>query len=403
MRRVHQIPRLDWRDRLEWLGFTFHSIDPMGVDLSKSTEKFAYWREDVAYQFSADQIDALESAGAEVHALCLGLVDDLVTRGDLGRLHLNPIGQQLVEQSWRRQDPALLGRFDFAWDGVIGAPKMLEYNADTPTSLIESSLAQWYWKQDVIKARDQFNSLHEALVDRWRFLRLAHGVARVHFAVCTDSHEDYENVDYLASTAAEAGLTHVLIDVEEIGLMREGEPAFVDMDSEPIEHCFKLYPWEWMIAEDFGQHVATATTRWIEPPWKLVLSNKAMLPLLWARHEGHPNLLPAFFSEAEIRTRAFDYVKKPVFSREGANVSLMRQGRPVMQTPGAYDGPCIYQAHAPVATFQAPETTSIHGAQPAVHAVLGVWMIGDTPHGLCVREDISPVTRDSAYFVPHYF
>ena len=36
----------------------------------------------------------------------------------------------------------------------------------------------------------------------------------------------------------------------------------------------------------------------IEPPWKAILSNKGVLPLLWQRHEGHPNLLPAFFDDA---------------------------------------------------------------------------------------------------------
>ena len=60
---------------------------------------------------------------------------------------------------------------------------------------------------------------------------------------------------------------------------------------------FKLYPWEWLFREDFGASLAGSPTRWLEPPWKAILSNKGILPLLWAMFPRHPNLLPAFFED----------------------------------------------------------------------------------------------------------
>ena len=74
--------------------------------------------------------------------------------------------RDFIRQSWEDDDLSLYGRFDFAF--VDGVPKLLEFNADTPTTLIESSLVQWYWKEDVFPEADQFNSLHEALVRSWR-------------------------------------------------------------------------------------------------------------------------------------------------------------------------------------------------------------------------------------------
>ena len=74
-----------------------------------------------------------------------------------------------IERSWHayRDDQTggftLFGRMDLSYDGV-GPPKLLEYNADTPTACLEASVAQWQWLQAVRPSSDQFNSLHEQLI-----------------------------------------------------------------------------------------------------------------------------------------------------------------------------------------------------------------------------------------------
>lgn len=403
MERIRQIPRADWRDRLNQQGFTFHSIDENGEDQSATTDKFLYWREDVAYRFTETQIETLYAAANELHAMSMTLAGELVSRGDLGRLHLSPFAQSLVEASWRNQDPHLYGRFDLSWNGQ-GAPKMLEYNADTPTSIIESAIAQWYWKEDRHPQLDQFNFLHEALVGRWKSIAAAKGIRRVHLAGLFDSQEDVGNLEYMMDVVLQAGLEASMVDVTAIGLTADGK--FVDEEDRPIEACFKLYPWEWLAEDEFARAIPGAGTQWLEPAWKMILSNKALLPLLWERFKGHPNLLPAYTS-AEAFAREYagqPFVKKPVFSREGANVSFVHNGMTTLATEGAYGAEgFIYQAFAPVPGFFAPEPTSCHGPQDAMYAVIGAWVVEDEACGICIREDVSPVTKNTSYFVPHYF
>ena len=121
--------------------------------------------------------------------------------------------------------------------------------------------------------------------------------------------------------------------MEEIG--QAGRGGFVDLDNQPIELMFKLYPWEWMMRETFGASLPGAPTQFVEPPWKAILSNKAILPLLWAMFPNHPNLLPAYFEgdpkAAELGT---SYARKPLYSREGANVELIVDGKAVDRTTG---------------------------------------------------------------------
>ncbi|HET9577269.1 MAG TPA: glutathionylspermidine synthase family protein, partial [Usitatibacter sp.] len=339
MQREPLTPRPDWPRKVEELGFLYHSID--GV----------YWDERACYRFSVEEVDRLEAATAELHARCLEAVERVVSRRDFARFRIPEAFHDLVGQSWKDGHLSLYGRFDLSWDGT-GEPKMLEYNADTPTALLEASVVQWYWLQDVYPSHDQFNSLHEKLIERWKAMRgqlAANGV--VHFTCDTRSMEDQGNLDYLRDTATQAGLDARAIDIADIGW--DGA-RFVDVDERPISTLFKLYPWEWMAREEFGPYLARGSMRLIEPAWKMLLSNKAILPVLWEMFPGHPNLLPASFEPGRFAT---DYVKKPLYSREGANVTIFR-GDEVIREEGTYgDEGFIYQAYTPIPKYGDAYTT----------------------------------------------
>jgi glutathionylspermidine synthase len=144
----------------------------------------------------------------------------------------------------------------------------------------------------VPRSADQFNSLHERLGGgvagaavvgcRTGSVGAARaGIGRmIHFAGMLDDLEDAGTLAYMADTASQAGATTRLIAMDTIG--RNAKGAFVDLDDAPIEIAFKLYPWEWMFREQFGASLPGASTRWIEPPWKAILSSKGILPLPWS-------------------------------------------------------------------------------------------------------------------------
>ncbi|MBN3728042.1 glutathionylspermidine synthase family protein [Burkholderia sp. Ac-20379] len=388
MKRIAQSPRPDWPARLESIGFHFHSLDEDDVPQPVDRDTFVYWREDIAYAFSEDEIERLYAAALELNRRCLDAVEHVIEHDLFARLGIGARAGAWIRESWERDDPTLYGRFDLTI-GADGQPKMYEYNADTPTSIIEASLAQWFWKEDVRPGDDQFNSLHESLIARWRWLRDHHrAVPLLHFACMYDSQEDVCNTEYLMDTAVQAGWAVKIIDVQDIG--SDGNGRFVDLQGEPIELMFKLFPWEWMLTSAFGDELLKDRCRWIEPPWKAVLSNKGILPILWELFPEHPNLLEASFHEAHFSRRA--HVKKPLLSREGANVTLVTPDGRRIETGGDYghEG-FVYQAFSPAAQFGDRYVT------------LGAWIVDDMPAGLCVREQAGLVATNTSNFVPHYF
>jgi glutathionylspermidine synthase len=382
MQRIACPERDDWRQTAQACGFDFHTIDGE-----------RYWDERGYYAFTLEEIEQkIEAPTAEIEAMCLELVDRTI--GDeqhLRRLQIPEAYWPLIAESWERDDRSLYGRLDLAFNGE-GPAKLLEYNADTPTSIFESAVFQWTWLEQAIerriipKAADQYNSIHEQLIEAWETL----GEGRhLHLTGTTGNEEDLGTLAYLEDTAVQAGLSATLIDIEDIGWRDEG--GFVDLEGRDITLAFKLYPWEWMFRDAFGAKLKDAPTRWIEPPWKAILSNKGILPLLWEMFPDHPNLLAAYFDDdPAARTLGPSYVRKPLYSREGANVAMISETVPLAEREGPYGAEgFIRQAFAPLSRFS--------GQYP----VIGSWLVDHTPCGLSIREDESPITGNSSRFLPH--
>jgi glutathionylspermidine synthase len=371
MERIAATPRPDWQARVEEKGLTFHTL-----------EGRPYWDESAFYQFRAAEIDELEKATYALNDLCLKAVEHVLDQNRLAEFNVPPPFHDWLRQSWEKDELTVYGRFDFCFDGR-SPPKLLEYNADTPTALLEAAVVQWFWMKDTHQDADQFNSIHERLIEFWpRVGPKADGP--IHFASVQDSAEDFMTVTYLRDTAQQSGFDTVYLEVEDIG-WNDARRAFVDAQERPLRRAFKLYPWEWMFKDQFGQRLLEYRVRWLEPPWKVLLSNKAILAVLWELFPECPYLLPTY-----LQPRTDSYVRKPCQGREGANVLYMLHGQAVAQTEGPYGaGPCVYQ--------DAKRLPEFDGNYP----VVGSWLVNGYACGIGIREDRGPITSNTSRFVPH--
>ncbi|MFF2998343.1 glutathionylspermidine synthase family protein [Streptomyces sp. NPDC057950] len=384
-------PRADWQQTVERQGLVY----PLTRYPDDSLRP--YWDESAYYVFSLPEVEALEDTVAELHRMCLAAAGHIVEANRFADLGItDPRVVRAVTEAWHRRAelPSVYGRFDLRYDGT-GPARLLEYNADTPTSLVEAASAQWFWMEDRFPGADQWNSLHERLVAAWRKqAALLPPGSPLYFAHSAEDElgEDLMTVAYLKETAEQAGLDTDWISVEEIGW----DPLsgrFVDNRLRFIRACFKLYPWEWLTTDRFAGHVldtldnggGTGSTMWIEPAWKMLLSNKALLAILWELYPGHPNLLAAHLDGPRDLAATTGYVAKPLLGREGAGVTVHEPGAdPVLR-----DEPCCYQELAPLPSFDGN------------HVVLGAWVVEDEPAGLGIRESAGLITDEYARFLPH--
>lgn len=389
MRRHETAPRPNWQHIVESEGLVFP------VTVTDDGRTLPYWYESAHYSLTLAEVDALEETTAELHRMCLAAAEHIVAHDRFGDLGItDPAVVRAIRESWVEQPPSLYSRFDLRYDGQDGTgAKLLEYNADTPTMLLESAVCQWSWLQQTRPDLDQWNSVHERLIEAWQTqrVRLSHGPVHFAYSSSDETGEDLMTSAYMAETAEQAGLEAVQLPIEQVGWHRDSG-WFVDLQNTRIRTMFKLYPWEWLVDEEFGAHTLRTLdrTRWIEPIWKMLLSNKALLAILWELYPGHPNLLPAYLDGPRDMTH---YVVKPLLGREGASITVVT-GTESFSHPGDYgaEGYC-YQEFAPLPAFG--------GGDGGGRAVLGSWLVAGEPAGLGIRESDGLITDTYSRFVPH--
>lgn len=371
MERFNMTPRSDYREKIEAIGFDFHGD---------------YWREEAYYRFTPAEIERLEEATREAYRMYCEAAEYIISEKPDFMERMLQIPAEVCEricESWNRDELSLYGRFDFLLDEK-GVPRILEFNADTPTSLLEASVIQWQWKEECFPECDQYNGIHEGLVQSWKDIFPAG--SNIHFVGALDDHEDTGTLQYLASTAMEAGYSTRVLDINSMNLQNG---LFYDPSGECIQKCFKLYPWEWMIDE--SPDGCLAQVEWLEPIWKLVMSNKAILSILYELFPDSPYVLPCYLS----RPLQGVFCKKPVFSCEGHNVSVVdiRQWEEhalLKETEGDYNtGAYVYQEYVKPVAYS--------GRYP----VIGSWIVGGEPAGIGIRENRTEITDNLSEFVPH--
>lgn len=359
---------------MESLGFGFHTAD------------VPYWDESAYYTFTMPEIEKLENVTVELWDMCLQAVQHVIDQNLFDQFKISPFIVPHIIDTWNNDAPAIYGRFDLVYNGT-GEPKLLEFNADTPTSLFEASIVQWFWLKDFDEPKDQFNSLHEKLIDYWKYLKDYLYKDKLYFTCVKGVLEDFTTTAYIQDCAMQGGIETAFIYIEDIGWDNINS-FFVDLDNNPIRNIFKLYPYEWMANEAFGKNLVTDTLKavWIEPSWKMILSNKAILPILWQLFPYHKNLLPAYYTRSNLK----DYVKKPFLSREGTNITIVENEKLIASSEGNYGAEgFIFQELCKLPDFD--------GNFP----VIGSWVVGQQPAGMGIRESNGLITDNLSRFVPH--
>ena len=373
MQRIKTTARHHWQEAVEKIGFGFHSLD------------VPYWDESAYYSFSMEEIDLIEKATADLWDKCLIAVQHVMDHNLYAQFYIPENIVPLIVKSWEEDHPSIYGRFDFCFKN--NTLKLLEFNADTPTSLYEAGIVQWYWLQDFDASKDQFNSIHEKLVAYWKELKPYLHPGTLHFSCLKETLEDLTNAEYIRDCAIQAGLDTQLVFIDDIGWDPDRQ-IFVDLEDKPIQNMFKLYPWEWLATDEFGPNILADRNqvKWIEPAWKMILSNKAILAVLWELFPDCPYLLPTYFEKKNL----LNYARKPLLSREGANIDLVINNTTLLQTDGEYgEEGYIYQ--------QLFELPAYEGNYP----VIGSWVIGQEPAGMGIRESDGLITNNLSRFVPH--
>lgn len=370
MKRIPLSPRAGWQSLVEQQGLTWHSENGQ-----------ISWNEQNAYLLSQSEVRKLCQTAQELARIYHQAAGHIVKNKLWSLMGLPAHEAALITTSWEKGEWSLHGRFDFLLD-ADGRPRLLEYNAETALSLVETAVTQKHWLAGAMPGFDQCNQLEELLLQAWR----GSGFKHVH---CTwrPRHAEVEGtIKYMAGLLRQAGIQVTLMALHRLG-WHPGDRTFVDHDGAPVRHCYKLYPWEWMLREPFAKQVAASGCSFIEPPWRLLLGSKGILCVISELFGDHPAVVPCHATPDKLGP---SFVSKPLFGHEGHNVTIHRDGRAVESLSGEYgDEAKVFQAFV--------ESPRYDGHLPQ----LGVWMVRDQAAAICIRETTGTIISANSPFVPH--
>lgn len=323
---------------MEEVGMTWHT-DSDGTDYLVNEIIDVTEAEAEAYYEAANEVyEMYIEAGQHV------IDNDLFFELDIP---FNLISQ--IKRSWENDDRHLYGRFDFA-GGIDGLPiKLIEFNADTPTSLFETAVAQWaLLKANGMDEDSQFNNVYEAICNNFR--RLVTGeeeperfgelyqFQNILFSSIADLPEDERTVRFLQQMASDAGFQTDFCYMGDVAFSEED--GIFNPDQTRFDYWFKLYPWEDIalqtdgitgILDDISRHRAAIV---LNPAYTLLFQSKGIMKVLYELFPDSPYLL-------ETRTEPLKgkkQVSKTMFGREGANTAIVdAAGRVLKEIGGDYD------------------------------------------------------------------
>jgi len=350
MLNLERVEPLD-NDYLESLGFDWHTDSDESSYISNELLSLTEDEAEAYYKATNELYDMFVEAGEHI------LENDLFH--EIG-IPFNLI--EMIKESWESDVHwHLYGRFDLA-GGLNGEPiKLLEFNADTPTALFETAIIQWAMlKQNGLEEGRQFNALYESLVENFqRIVTLEEDVSefedkyegwRFLFTSIKGNSEEENTVRLLQHIAEEAGFDTEFAYMDEVEFSEEG----ISYQDEMYELWFKLIPWEDIALEE--SDLALLLTDIIHnqqaiifnPAYTLMFQSKGILKVLWDLYPNHPLLLETSFAPL----RGKKQVKKPVFGREGGNITILDEKMQVIeQEDGDYaNHKMIYQAYTPLST-----------------------------------------------------
>jgi glutathionylspermidine synthase len=334
----------------------------LGWDYFISPEAADYLTSDLV-QITETEREAFYRAGNRLYELFVQAGEHVLRHNLLDELGIPKNLHQLIRWSWDDDRQLhLFGRFDFA-GGVGGLPiRLLEFNADTPTSLPETAIIQWaQLRANGLDEEKQFNFVYDALVDNFRRLRELNPQREpaILFSTLAGAPEDDNNVSLLREAATEAGFETAFCYVHEV-IFDEANGIFAPdaATGQPLQFpfWFKLVPWEYIgfeepeLARLLTEILRRDKAVILNPAYTLIFQSKAILKYLWDLNRREPLLLETSFEEPVGRSD-YPFVQKVIFGREGSNVSIHDDiGLPVEVRHGDYgDQRSIYQAYAELA------------------------------------------------------
>ncbi|MFT6204056.1 MAG: glutathionylspermidine synthase [Spirosomataceae bacterium] len=315
-----------------------------------------------------EELDLLTTQSHKAREIFEDATDRVIRKNQLGEFGVPTYFQEAIIKTWQEKEnhPLLLGRFDLCggFDRFFSLPKVIEFNADTCTTIPESTIWQDLQMKKNGTSFQQLNTTSDDLekIIQKITLKIAGDLniptKEINFlGTSLDYIEDRENVltvlDAIPAenknnpSVAYRPLADLTFDAKE-GIFYElpnGEFLKVDI-------MFKMIPWDWIFANEpeLAKLLASIIMKdqcvIVNPPYTTLWQNKKFLSYI-TKYYPNNGVIAETYDEQYNYGNSF--VKKPIYGRLGENISVIKNGKTVVNSSGDFESQqMVYQNYYPL-------------------------------------------------------
>ncbi|PAF51260.1 glutathionylspermidine synthase family protein [Helicobacter sp. 13S00477-4] len=329
------------------------TLEEIGLDWHTDVDNTPYIENEMI-SITQQEADDYYNACNELYGMYVEAGEYVIEHDLFFELDIPNVLVPMIKQSWEEKIHwHLYGRFDLA-GGLDGKPiKLLEFNADTPTMLYETSVVQWAMlKHNGYDSNLQFNNLYEAIGENFkRMITLGEDTSnfeemyegwKILFSSIKGNVEEERTTRFLQDIAKSVGFENGFCFIDEVEFS-QNDGVFAN--SQHYEFLFKLLPWENIAIDEpelaliMQSMMQNKNTIFLNPAYSVMFQSKRFLKILWDIFPQHPLLLETSYEPLKNKQQ----VRKTAFGREGSNVEILNADlQPICKNDG------IYQNHKPI-------------------------------------------------------
>ncbi|QLG46451.1 glutathionylspermidine synthase family protein [Costertonia aggregata] len=340
------------------------------------------------------QIENFQRICTEAFLLFEKATQKILDEKRLNEFSIPPFFEECIYHSWNNRDkhPFLLGRFDVNGGLKNNDAKIIEFNADTCSTLPETVLWQDLQHQQLPLGNSQFNNLSHDIGEI--LLKLKHKISHDEPFILGSSFgykEDILNVNTILDIGHENGFKSFYVNLEEVIFSHEEGILYeINGEYQIADIWFKMIPWDWMftdepqLAKDLSAIIRKDLCTVLNPAYAALWQNKKFLAYI-TRHFPNDYIAETFIEKPLLQ----EFVTKPHYGRLGENIEI--KGKETTLSKGDYaHQDRVYQRFHP-----------LEQDREEYYYQTGIFYT-DKPSALNLRTQENLIITDDCEFMSHF-
>lgn len=361
---------------------------------------------------SKSDVQKIKKATEELHRVFVNATEHVLKDKSLySKFNINKENWKMIGDNFQRtKNNYFYGRMDIGFNFDFSQIKIFEYNTGLcgdiyDTSEYQNKVFDYFVKQNpnqiknksqIINSISSGHGLLKKVGERWEILSKNCKNKTIYFIYDETDREEKLVLSSIFKGLKTKGIPYKLFSDRKCLIKSEKGLLYDKITNEKIDILYKTHPWYSIYRNlknlkegkkargDFYEFFLNKKTKIVEPMWKTVMGNKALLPYVYSLHKDCKYLIPSSFDPFDECFGDDEYIiEKGLMGRGSMMTKKVKRSEITKKNPNV-----IYQK-----IFKENYVDNNY-------YIMGSWIVGDKFSGMFVKQSNTMINEYSCNVIP---